>query len=417
MKPWALFILVLLVAGCGGDSVSPSPTAPPDDATSSPASTPMPSSTVTVAPTPNATSRLPRIGLEPAFPALAFARMTGLYQAPDGSERWFVTEQSGRILVFEDREDAAEATLFLDIRDRVNAGGNEEGLLGLAFAPDFASTGAFYVNYTAQGPRRTVVSRFVAPPPRTAADAASESIILEVAQPFSNHNGGQTAFGPDGFLYVSLGDGGSRLDPMNNGQNAGVLLGKLLRIDVAGASPGRAYRVPSDNPFVGQGGAREEIWALGLRNPWRFSWDAATGDLWLADVGQNAREEIDLIVKGGNYGWRIREGSQWLAGPNAQCDRTGLIDPVFDYATGANCSVTGGFVYRGATITALQGAYVYGDYCSGRIWALRYDGDEVTVQAELIDGDVRISSFAAGRDGELYALEHAGQGRIFRLVP
>jgi glucose/arabinose dehydrogenase len=341
--------------------------------------------------------------------------MTGLYQAPGDQSRYFALEQAGRIMVFDNRADASQAQVFLDIRDRVDSSSSEMGLLGLALAPDFGTTGIFYVNYTAGNPRRTVIARFTSPTPHTSAEPGSQEVILEVGQPFVNHNGGQTIFGPDGFLYIGFGDGGSARDPMGNGQNRNVLLGKLLRIDVSGTSPGRNYRVPQDNPFAGQSNARDEIWAYGLRNPWRFSFDPPTGALWLADVGQSAREEIDLITKGGNYGWNVMEGDQCLSG--SSCNRTGLIPPVFDYATGQDCSITGGFVYRGRTTTALQGAYVYGDYCSGRVWALRYDGSRVTEQAEMVNSDVMISSFALDPAGEIYILQHAAQGGLYKLVP
>jgi glucose/arabinose dehydrogenase len=250
-------------------------------------------------------------------------------------------------------------------------------------------------------------------------DAASEEVLLQVDQPFVNHNGGQIVFGADGYLYIGLGDGGSARDPQGNGQNRRVLLGKLLRIDVGGRSSDLAYRIPADNPFAGQGAtAREEIWAYGLRNPWRFSFDDQTGALWLADVGQNTREEIDVIQKGGNYGWNRMEGFDCLGG-GSNCDKSGLMLPVFEYPTGqaGNCSVTGGFVYRGESIPALRGAYVYGDYCSGRVWALRYDGSKVSEQAELADGSFMLSSFAVDAAGEVYALQHAGSGGIFKLAP
>src|SRR3972149_3873810 len=297
-----LFVGLALLA-CGGDDtadVTPSPTAA--------AATPTP---------PRASGSFPRLRLERVFPNLTFARMTGLHQAPDG--RWFVVEQPGRILVFENRPDA-QPRVFLDITDRVDDSGNEMGLLGPARTPDFAQSGRFSVNSPASPPRRTIVSRFRVAPGGGSADAASEFLVLEVGQPFPNHNGGPTtlgpggqpSFGPDGMLYIGFGDGGAGNDPMGNGQNKGTLLGKLLRIDVSDLS-GVSYAVPDGKPFVGAPGAVEEIWALGLRNPWRFSWDAQTGDLWLADVGQNAREEIDLVTKGGNYGWSGTEGGQGRA--------------------------------------------------------------------------------------------------------
>ena len=332
-----------------------------------------------------------------------------MYQAPDG--RWFVTEQRGRIFVFANAPDA-RASVYLDLRDRVSTNGNEEGLLGFALAPDFASSGVFYVHYSAANPRRGVISRFQSNAQLTAGQPASEAVLLAVAQPFSNHNGGQVSFGPDGYLYIALGDGGSARDPRRNGQNLGTLLGSLLRIDVSAA----AYAVPPDNPFVRQAGARAEIWAYGLRNPWRFSFDTRTGDLWLGDVGQNRREEVNLIRRGGNYGWNVMEGSECLGGGNA-CAMSGKTQPIVEYETGPNCSVTGGFVYRGEAMTALRGAYVFGDYCSGRIWTLRSDGASGGEPRQIARADFRISSFAVDDRGELYVLDHVGSGGgIYRIV-
>jgi glucose/arabinose dehydrogenase len=392
-------------------ATTPAPAAPP---TQTPTMQAPPATPTPTAPA-DATGPLQRVSLARVFPALSFQRPTGLYQAPGDSSRFFVLEQTGRILVFDNRPDAAEARVFLDISDRVTVS-SEEGLLGLAFAPDFATSGSFYVNYSAPNPRRSVISRFVAPAPLTAADPRSETVILSVNQPFANHNGGQTSFGPDGYLYIGLGDGGSARDPQRNGQNLGTLLGKLLRIDVSGTGNGLAYRIPPDNPFVGRAGARPEVYAFGLRNPWRFGWDARTGALWLADVGQNALEEVDIITPGGNYGWSVMEGNQCLGG-GAGCDNAGMVPPVFVYPTaGGNCSITGGFVYRGQALASLRGAYVYGDYCSGKVWALRYDGSRVTEQAEIADGPFTLSSFGFDAQGELYALAYSSGG-IFKLTP
>jgi glucose/arabinose dehydrogenase len=349
------------------------------------------------------------IGLERVFPALGFEGLTGLYQIPSGS--WLATEQAGRVRLI-DRA-GTQATVFMDLTDRVSTDGAEEGLLGLALAPDFVDSGEFYVYYSAADPRRSVLSRFSST--NAAGDAGSEQVILEVDEPFSNHNGGQIVFGPDGFLYIGLGDGGSGGDPRGNGQNPATLLASILRIDVSGGGAG--YTIPADNPFVGQGNARAEIWAYGLRNPWRFSFDMATGQLWAGDVGQSTREEIDIIVKGGNYGWNVMEGFGCLDGGSG-CNQNGLLLPVTDYANGGgDCAVTGGFVYRGSAIPALQGAYVYGDYCSGKIWALRYEDGEVTAEAQLAQTGFRISSFAQDGDGELYVLETSRSGGIYRLVP
>ena len=333
---------------------------------------------------------------------LAFNSMTGLFQGPDG--RWYVLEQPGRILTF--REGDASATVFLDIRDHVDFGG-EKGLLGFAFAPNFAQTGIFFLDYTRGGPLRTEIASFTSN--GVVADKASEIVVLEIAQPFDNHNGGQLAFGPDGYLYIGMGDGGSGGDPMRNGQNKNVLLAKLLRINVSDRT---RYTVPSDNPFAA-GGGRGEIYAYGLRNPWRFSFDTATGILWLADVGQDTYEEIDLVSKGANFGWNIMEGAHCYNA--SSCNMTGLTFPIFEYPHSLGCSVTGGFVHHGAA-TDLNGVYIYGDYCSGRIWGIRYSGGRVAAQAQIATSGFSIGSFAQDRSGEVYVLEYAGSGRIFKIT-
>ena len=262
---------------------------------------------------------------------LEFSRLTNLAQANEELDRLFVTEQGGRILVFPNQHDVAQASLFLDLSPRVSENSNEEGLLGLAFDPDFQNNGYFYVYYSASTPRRSVISRFsVSQNDANSADVGSELIILEIPQPAGNHNGGQLAFGPDGYLYVGLGDGGGSGDRFGNGQNPATLLGSILRINVATASEGERYRVPADNPLAGVADARPEIWAYGLRNPWRFSFDAQTGALWAADVGQNSWEEIDLIEKGLNYGWNVMEGAHCFS-PRTGCDETGLQLPVAEY--------------------------------------------------------------------------------------
>ena len=366
-------------------------------------------SPVPPSPTPDApVSGLTEVNVERVFGGLAFERMTGLYQ--DAAGNWYVTEQPGRI----QRVDAAtgQATLWLDITDRVDDSGNEMGLLGFALAPDFETTHAFYVDYTGGG--QTVVARFTASPDGSTAERDSEQRLLTVDQPFSNHNAGQIAFGPDGYLYVALGDGGGANDSNGNGQNLGTLLGSILRIDVSDGGGG--YEVPADNPFAGQADARGEIWAYGFRNPWRFSFDTATGDLWAGDVGQNTREEVDLVVRGGNYGWRIMEGFGCRGGAS-DCESEGLLPPVFDYAAGSGgtCSVTGGFVYRGSAIPALRGAYVFSDYCSGVIYALRATDGVLTEQADIGATGFRVSSLAQDNDGELYVLDLGGGG-IYKLV-
>ena len=299
--------------------------------------TPVPSPVVsTPTPVSAAPAPLARVRLEAAFPGLprgaAGSRPLFLTYPPDGTNRIVVVEQTGKVFILPNSPAARTASLFLDISAKVSTQVTEEGLLGLAFDPDYARTGAFFVYYSAAGPRRSVISHFTARAndPNTA-DPSSEQVVMEVPQPFANHNGGMLAFGPDGYLYIGLGDGGSAGDPQGNGQSLRTLLGKILRIDVRAAN--RAYAIPADNPFAGAdapAGARGEIWAYGLRNPWRFSFDRATGDLWAGDVGQNRREEIDLVRKGGNYGWNIMEGDGCFS-PATGCNRAGLMAPVTAY--------------------------------------------------------------------------------------
>jgi glucose/arabinose dehydrogenase len=353
--------------------------------------------------------------IEVAFPSLRFTRPVDLQHADDGSDRLFVVEQDGVIRVFANDSATTSADVFLDIEDRVRCCG-EEGLLGLAFHPNFADNGFFYVYYSASGPRRSVVARYrVDPADPNQADRDSEVVVLEVAQPFGNHNAGQLAFGPDGFLYVALGDGGSGGDPQGNGQNRRTLLGSILRLDVDHPSNDRAYGIPADNPFAGNtAGFREEIYAYGLRNPWRFSFDPDTGRLWAGDVGQGRFEEIDLIENGGNYGWNTMEGFHCFQ-PSSGCDQAGLVLPVTEYSHSQGQSVTGGYVYRGANVPELNGRYIYADYGSGRIWALVYDGQEVVQNDELLDTSLGIAAFGVDQDNELYICSY--DGRIYRFVP
>lgn len=354
-------------------------------------------------------------GVTEAFPNLSFDQPVGIYHAGDGTNRLFVVAQQGEIYVFENSEDVLTASVFLDIRDRVLYGG-EQGLLGLAFHPNFASNGFFYVDYTAENPRRTVIARYsVAQSNPDQGDKNSEEVLLEVLQPYSNHNGGQITFGPDDYLYVALGDGGSGGDPSGNGQNRATLLGSILRIDVDSPSEGRNYGIPADNPFVGNTqGYREEIYAYGLRNPWRFSFDPVTAWLWTGDVGQDRIEEIDIIEKGKNYGWNIMEGSLCYS-PSEGCNRTGLELPLWEYGHDLGISVTGGFVYRGSKLPALIGAYIYGDYGSGRIWALEYNGVGDPVNTELFDTNLNIASFGVDEENEIYIC--AFDDKIYKLTP
>ena len=350
-----------------------------------------------------------QLGVERVFPGVTFQRLTNMVQPDDGSGRFFATEQQGIVYVF---REGGQAEVFLDIHSKVLTRGNEEGLLGLALDPNFRENRYFYLYYSAGNPRRVVVSRFTAradDPDR--ADAATEAVIMEVAQPYSNHNGGQLAFGPEGYLYLGPGDGGSGGDPSGNGQNLGTLLGKILRIDVRGVRDG--YSIPPDNPFVGVPGARPEVWAYGMRNPWRFSFDSATGRLWAADVGQNAWEEVNRVERGGNYGWNVMEGRHCYK-PSSGCDQSGLILPLAEYSHNDGCSVTGGFVYRGQRLASLQGAYLYADYCSGKVWALWQQADGSVSNEEILDTNLQIASFAQDLAGEVYILSH-NQG-IYRFV-
>lgn len=330
--------------------------------------------------------------------------------------RLFVVEKRGTIRSIDTM--GIYNGFFLDIRDRVRSSGGEQGLLGLAFHPDFQENGRLFVNYTnSQG--NTIVSRFeVNEQDETVADPDSELIMMEIEQPFTNHNGGQLLFGPDGYLYIFLGDGGAGGDPMNLSQDPLSLLGKILRVDVDGAEP---YRIPPDNPFFGSDFELEEIWALGLRNPWRNSFDRQTGDLWIADVGQNEIEEINFQSSsssgGENYGWRCYEGSQAF---NLSGDCNGPFEfPIFEYSSGGatGCSVTGGYVYRGEDVPYLNGKYIFGDFCTGFIWAMEYDSTAMEYDIEeifhIFGG--QLASFGEDIKGELY-VTHFNQGRISKIT-
>jgi glucose/arabinose dehydrogenase len=371
--------------------------------------------------------------------------------AGDGSNRIFIVEQSGRIRIF---TNTLVNQPFLDIQDRVLFSG-EQGLLGLAFPPDFANKGYFYVYYTNDDPNSigynvgdNVVSRFYLSSSPNQADPNSEEIILPLAHPVeSNHNGGQLAFGPDGYLYIGTGDGGGGGDPQENAQNPGSLLGKLLRIDVedtptppltdvhmvylpltphdqSGTASLAPYGIPPDNPFVGQAGYRPEIWALGLRNPWRFSFDQQSGDLYIGDVGQGEREEVDFQPAsssgGENYGWDCREGDLPYE-PNNCSPSVVLTEPVHTYATHVNgtCSVTGGFVYRGLTYGSMQGIYFFGDYCQGIVMGLQQEAGS-WVEQDLLPTGMRILGFGEDEQGELYLAvidppPNAPTGRILKI--
>ena len=325
----------------------------------------------------------------------------------------FIVEQAGRIFVF-DQKNAIEADLFLDISNRVNDNSNEKGLLGFAFHPDFKENGQFFVNYTTKN--STVVSRFtISKTNPNTADPDSEEIIITFNQPYANHNGGKLAFGPDDrYLYIAAGDGGGAGDPLKNGQNLNTILGKILRIDVDSHETGLNYSIPSDNPFKGnKEGYREEIYAYGLRNPWRFSFDTVTGKLWAADVGQNKVEEIDIIEKGKNYGWNIMEGS-YCYDPPTGCNPEGLELPVYEYQHPLGESVTGGYVYHGNALGLLQNVYIYADFVTGYIWGLVYMEGQEVINLTLAKTDLNISSFGIDEDQELYFT--AFDGKIYRLL-
>ncbi|MDP6442683.1 MAG: PQQ-dependent sugar dehydrogenase [Pirellulaceae bacterium] len=328
--------------------------------------------------------------------------------ANDGMNRIFVATQRGVLHVLPNDDDAKKSEVFLDISDKVSYSDrqNEEGLLGLTFHPNYKQNGEFYIYYTTTGAEHTsVISRFrVSPDDPNLADAKFEEEIMRIKQPYWNHNGGTIEFGPDGKLYVALGDGGAGNDPHGNGQNLGTLLGSILRIDVDKKSGDKAYSIPRTNPFVGREGARGEIWAYGVRNIWRLAFDRETASLWAADVGQNLWEEINIIKRGGNYGWNIREGGHPF-GQSGVDTRDGLVEPVWEYDHEVGKSITGGVVYRGKKLPELAGAYVYGDYVSGRLWALKIDSSadkKVTNWAIPSQSALQPISFGEDADGEIY---------------
>jgi len=351
----------------------------------------------------------PQVELEHTFTNLSFSRPVDLQYHGD---HLFIVEQLGSIWRFTNDTSVQEKFEFLNITDRVHSVGNEEGLLGLAFHPDFDSNGHFFVYYTASSPRRTVVSRFTIDlNSNTSVDPDSETIVLEINQPASNHNGGQLAFGADGYLYIALGDGGGAGDTYNHGQNTQSLLGTISRIDVTQLP----YTIPRDNPFAGSSGGSPEIFAWGLRNPWRFSFDSKTGVIYTADVGQNAMEEVNIVEKGQNYGWPIMEGTQCYR-PSTNCNKDGLILPIFAYGHSAGpASVIGGYVYRGSGAPDLTGWYLLGDYVDGRFWGLLYDGEKLVKSHLLMDTFLSPLSFGIDQQGEVYML--AGNGKIYRFSP
>ncbi|MBW3569859.1 MAG: PQQ-dependent sugar dehydrogenase [Gemmatimonadetes bacterium] len=330
--------------------------------------------------------------------------------ATAGDARLFIVEQPGRIRIV--RDGALLPTPFLDITEKVSAGG-ERGLLSVAFHPRYASSGFFFVNYTdTRGDTRIERYRVSADPDR--ADPATAQLVLAVEQPYGNHNGGLVAFGPDGKLYVGMGDGGGSGDPQETGQDPARLLGKLLRLDVDGAPP---YAIPADNPYAGRTDRRPEIWAMGVRNPWRFSWDRTANLLYVADVGQNRLEEVNVVPAGAgglNYGWDVMEGTDCFE-PSSGCERAGLVLPAAEYTHSDGCSVTGGFVYRGQDLPALRGHYFYADYCQGWIRSFRYaDGAATDARSWALQDVGNVSSFGEDARGELYVISH--RGGVYKLV-
>jgi glucose/arabinose dehydrogenase len=406
LRAGASLLGALLLAGCA--AASPSGSALPS-ATASSAPSTAPSGT----PIPSGGSiklRLERV-------ATGLISPVGITSAGDGSGRLFVNEQGGRIRVI-----AADGTLqpgaFADLHERIRWGG-EQGLLGLAFHPDFTHNGRLFVDYTRDPDGATVIAELHSADGQSA-DPDSERILLVIPQPYDNHNGGQIAFGPDGYLYIAMGDGGDGGDPHGNGQNRQVLLGKLLRIDVdATPDPGKAYAVPPSNPFAAAGTrpgeGLPEIWAYGLRNPWRFSFDRSTGDLYIGDVGQEDWEEVDRQPAGStggeNYGWNVMEGTHCYT---ALCDPNGITLPIAEYSHQLGCAITGGYVYRGTAQPALVGAYLYADYCEGSVSLLTMNGSVVVQEVNLTTA-LNIASFGQGDDGELYLVDD-GRGSLYHLV-
>jgi glucose/arabinose dehydrogenase len=360
---------------------------------------------------------LPEISLERAFAWYEPDRPTHLEESPDASGHIYVSEQDGRLveIVGSAAAESGSSRVVLDITRKVSTNIREEGFLGFAFHPDFAGNQRIFIYYSAASPRRSVISEFTFNLDGTV-DSASERVVMEVPQPFGNHNGGMLLFGPDGMLYIALGDGGGAGDASGNAQNISTVLGSILRIDVD--APGVPYGIPADNPLVGKTGAngelaRGEIWAFGLRNPWRLAFDRETGDLWAADVGQNDNEEVNLIVRGGNYGWNLFEGDDCYT-PDRGCEDVSPPDirgPVTSYNHRLGCSITGGYVYRGERVPSLIGAYIYSDFCSGTIWALRQphklDSDMHAASTEVLESGFQVPAFGQTLDGEVYVLTYA----------
>jgi len=423
-----LALIFLVVAGCGGDSSSPSSPAPLPPTPPLPIGGGLdlrPTNLTCMAPDKSGGGPAP-IDVVNAFPNLNFDQPLFLTQAPADDSRWFVVERAGRVRVFDNDPAVASMQTLIDIAARVDSGPGEAGLLGVAFHPEFASNREVFLSYTEDGsPLVSVISRFRSLDGGMTLDPGSEETILRVNQDFGNHNGGQISFGPDGYLYIGLGDGGSGGDPRDRAQDTTNLLGALLRLDVGAGAP---YAVPLDNPFAGNPMCAAdhtsmqscpEIYAWGLRNPWRWSFDRNTGDLWLGDVGQNNWEEIDRIQRGGNYGWDCREGANPHSGAAASCPAGGMIDPIAQYDHTEGFSVTGGFVYRGSAVPALAGRYLFADFVTSTLWALSDDGQGGYTREVLDSLNFGVSSFGEGNDGEVYVVDYGGQpntGRIMQVI-
>jgi len=391
------------------ETTEPTPTAtlviPPTEIP--PTATPIPPPTET--PVVTQLPPLDSISLKLIPIASGFTKPVFLTHANDETGRLFVVEQAGRILILKDG--VINPTPFLDIISIVGSDANEQGLLSVAFHPNYPSNGYFFVNYTnRQGD--TVIARYNVSDNPDIADPNSEKILMTIGQPHANHNGGQVAFGPDGYLYIGMGDGGAANDPQNRAQDLSTLLGKILRIDIDNGDP---YGVPETNPFVSNESARPEIWSYGWRNPWRFSFDINTDDLYIADVGQNQYEEVDVELAGTeagqNYGWRLMEGLHCFRPADCDPAALGLVLPVAEYDHGLGCSITGGYIYRGTQFPTLEGVYLYGDYCSGIIWGIRYETDGNWSKAQFMQSSENISSFGQDESGEVYLVAH--QGDIF----
>jgi glucose/arabinose dehydrogenase len=414
LVPWLAAPLLVACNGGGDDPLAPNVTSSGPCIVQNQPSPP--------APSPGAPQGL-SLQLTQVNTAVSLAFPVFLASPPGDNARIFVAEKGGTVKIL-DRNTGTLISTFINISPLVSTG-SEQGLLGLAFDPQYAANRRFYLNYTDIN-GNSVIARFLANPVNpNVALATADHVILTVTQPFANHNGGMIAFGQDGFFYVGFGDGGSAGDPSNRAQNTNELLGKLLRIDVSqsGPSPLAAYTVPPSNPCVNQTGVRPEVWSVGLRNPWRFSFDRQSGDLYIADVGQGAREEINLSPlasgggKGFNYGWDVLEGTICFP-PGAQCNPAGLTQPVVEYDHGSGaCSITGGYVYRGLAIPALQGTYFYSDFCTSFIRSFRYVNGQVTQHfdwASLNLSAENVTSFGEDNQGELYVM--TSQGALYRVV-